>query len=108
MVCLPGEVSMNKWSAQKLQPALDETPAMQRALTSVASRDAANQRTFKDFAGGQLYLEHAGSPSRLKSTSVRDLIVDELDEFAANLSGGDDPVRCSTAAPPPSRPRTSA
>jgi phage terminase large subunit GpA-like protein len=92
MVCLPGEVSMNKWSAQKLQPALDETAAMQRALTSVASRDAANQRTFKDFAGGQLYLEHAGSPSRLKSTSVRNLVVDELDEFAANLQGGDDPV----------------
>lgn len=92
MVCLPGEVSMGKWSAQKLQPALDETPAMRRALSSVASRDAANQRTFKDFAGGQLYLEHAGSPSRLKSTSVRNLVVDELDEFAANLQGGDDPV----------------
>jgi phage terminase large subunit GpA-like protein len=92
MVCLPGEVSMGKWSAQKLQPALEETPAMRKALTSVASRDAANQRTFKDFAGGQLYLEHAGSPARLKSTSVRDLVVDELDEFSNNLQGGDDPV----------------
>ena len=92
MVCLPSEVSMNKWVAQKLHPAIDETPAMRRALTSVASRDAANTRTFKDFAGGQLYMEHAGSPSRLKSTSVRTLIVDELDEFAANISGGDDPV----------------
>jgi phage terminase large subunit GpA-like protein len=92
MVCLPGEVSMNKWVAQKLNPMLDETPAAQRALTSVASRDSSNTRTFKDFAGGQLYLEHAGSPSRLKSTSVRTLIVDELDEFSANLQGGDDPV----------------
>lgn len=91
MVCLPGEVSMNKWVAQKLNPMLEETPAAQRALTSVASRDAANTRTFKDFAGGQLYLEHAGSPQRMKSTSVRDLIVDELDEMAANLSTGDDP-----------------
>jgi hypothetical protein len=45
-------------------------------------------RTFKDFAGGQLYLEHAGNPSRLKSTSVRDLVVD-LDEFSslANAAG---------------------
>jgi phage terminase large subunit GpA-like protein len=92
MVCLPGEVSMNKWVAQKLNPAVDETPAMKRSLTSVASRDASNTRTFKDFEGGQLYIEHAGSPSRLKSTSVRDLIVDEVDEFAANFSGGDDPV----------------
>ena len=92
MVCLPGEVSMNKWVAQKLGPAIEETPAMKAALTSVASRDAANTRTFKDFAGGQLYIEHAGSPSRLKSTSVRTLIVDEVDEFANNLAGGDDPV----------------
>lgn len=92
MVCLPGEVSMLKWVAQKLNPAVEETPAMKRALTSVASRDAANTRTFKDFAGGQLYVEHAGSPSRLKSTTVRKLIVDEVDEFANNLAGGDDPV----------------
>ncbi len=92
MVCLPGEVSMNKWIAQKLNPLIEETPAVRRTLTSVASRDASNTRTFKDFAGGQLYLEHAGSPSRLKSTTVRTLIVDELDEFADNLSSGDDPV----------------
>lgn len=93
MVCLPGEVSMNKWVAQKLNPMLDESPAVQRALTSVASRDSANQRTFKDFAGGQLYLEHAGSPKRLKSTTVKKLIVDEIDEFPEVLSTGDDPVK---------------
>jgi phage terminase large subunit GpA-like protein len=92
MACLPGEVTLNKWSAQKLGPMLDESPAVKETLTSVASREAANTRTFKDFAGGQLFLEHAGSPSRLKSTSVRLLVVDEVDEFAANFSGGDDPV----------------
>ena len=92
MVCLPGEVSMNKWVAQKLNPMVDESPVVKKALTSVASRDSANTRTFKDFAGGQLYLEHAGSPSRLKSTTVRTMIVDEVDEFANNLHGGDDPL----------------
>jgi hypothetical protein len=91
MVVLPGEVSMHKWVAQKLNPMIEETPASS-ALSSVASRDSSQPRTFKDFAGGQLYIEHAGSPSRLKSTSVRKLIVDELDEFAANLRSGDDPV----------------
>ena len=92
MICLPGEVSMNKWVAQKLNPMIDESHAVKRALTSVASRDSANTRTFKDFAGGQLYMEHAGSPSRLKSTTVRTLMVDEVDEFSNNLSGGDDPL----------------
>jgi len=89
-VCLPGELSMNKWVAQKLNPMINESPAVRRALTSVASRDSANTRTFKDFAGGQLCLEHAGSPSRLKSTTVRTMIVDEVDEFSNNLAGGDD------------------
>ncbi|MDR3414207.1 MAG: phage terminase large subunit family protein [Formivibrio sp.] len=92
MVCLPGEVSMNKWVNQKLNPMIEETPSVKEALTSVSSRDASNTRTFKDFAGGQLYLEHAGSPSRLKSTTVKFLLVDELDEFSANLGGGDDPL----------------
>jgi phage terminase large subunit GpA-like protein len=92
MICLPGEVSLNKWVAQKLQPMIDETPAVRAAMSSVASREAANTRTFKDFAGGQLFVEHAGSPSRLKSSTVRKLRVDELDEFAANFGSGDDPV----------------
>jgi phage terminase large subunit GpA-like protein len=92
MVALPGEVSQKKWIAQKLNPALEVTPAMQQSLTSTATRDGANQRDFKDFNGGQLYIEHGGSPQRLKSTTVKILIVDELDEFAANLKSGDDPV----------------
>lgn len=92
MVALPGEVALNKWIAQKLGPLIEETPAVQRALTTTATRDGANRREFKDFAGGQLHLEHAGSPQRLKSTTVKVLIVDEVDEFAASLLGGDDPV----------------
>lgn len=92
MVALPAEVSRDKWVQQKLTPMIETTEAVRRALTSTNSREGANRREFKDFAGGQLYLEHAGSPARLKSTSVRTLVVDELDEFAANMQSGDDPV----------------
>jgi phage terminase large subunit GpA-like protein len=92
MVCLPAEVSMSKWISQKLQPLIEETEPVRAALTSTATRDGANRREFKDFLGGQLYLEHAGSPARLKSTTVRYLVVDELDEFARELRSGDDPV----------------
>lgn len=92
MVCLPAQVSQDKWINQKLNPMVEETVAVRNTLTSIKSREAANTRTFKDYLGGQLYIEHAGSPARLKSTSVRTLIVDELDEFMANFTGGDDPV----------------
>jgi phage terminase large subunit GpA-like protein len=89
MVAFPGEVSMNKFIDQKLSPAIDETPAMKSALTSVSSRDSSNQRAFKDFEGGQLYIEHAGNPLRLKSNSVKILINDEFSALAANLKGDD-------------------
>jgi phage terminase large subunit GpA-like protein len=92
MICLPSDVSMQKWIAQKLSPLLDECPKVKEALTSTASRESANRREFKDFNGGQLYVEHAGTPGRLKSQTVRFLVVDELDEFARELRSGDDPV----------------
>jgi phage terminase large subunit GpA-like protein len=91
MVCLPGQVSLDKWIDQKLNPLIEETPAVRRTLASMASRDAANRRTFKEFEGGQLYLEHAGNPVRLKSTSVRTLILDEFSSLANALRTGDDP-----------------
>lgn len=93
MVALPGEPSREKWVSQKFNPMLETCDALQKALRSTASRDSANQRHFKDFAGGLIYIEHAGSPQRLKSNSVRLLVVDELDEFAANTVAGDDPVQ---------------
>ncbi|MGW8175411.1 MAG: phage terminase large subunit family protein [Stenotrophomonas sp.] len=79
MYALPGEVSMNKWIAQKLNPMIEVCAAVKKALTSTASRDSANQRTFKDFAGGQLFVEHMGSPQRLKSSTVKYLQVDEIE-----------------------------
>jgi len=91
MVVLPSEVSMNKWVDQKLNPLIESTPAVARVLTSTNSRDASNRRAFKDFEGGQLYIEHAGNPVRLKSTSVGLMLVDEFASFANELKSGDDP-----------------
>ncbi|WP_165424284.1 phage terminase large subunit family protein [Pseudoxanthomonas winnipegensis] len=91
MVVLPGEVSMNKWIDQKLNPLIEETPAIQAVLTSTNSRESSNRRSFKDFHGGQLYFEHAGNPVRLKSTSAGLLLVDEFSSFASQLKSGDDP-----------------
>jgi phage terminase large subunit GpA-like protein len=91
MVVLPGEVSAGKWIDQKLNPLIEETPALQRVLTSVGSRESSNRRSFKDFQGGQLYIEHAGNPVRLKGTSAMLVLVDEFSSFASELKSGDDP-----------------
>jgi len=92
MVCLPGEVSLKKFIVQKLNPLIEETEVVRNSLATQSSRDAKNTQDFKDFIGGQLYIEHAGNPKRLKSTSVRILLVDEFTEFANSMTSGDDPV----------------
>ena len=93
MVALPDEVSQKKWIAQKLNPMLEETAAVQATLASTASRDAANQRDFKDFLGGQLYIEHMGTPTRVAATSVMTLFVDELDKVSPTyITTGEDPL----------------
>lgn len=91
MVVLPGEVSMNKFINQKLTPLLDDTPACAAVLSSTSSRNTRNTHDFKDFSGGQLYIEHAGNEKRLKSTSARLVLADEFDSFARSLRSGDDP-----------------
>lgn len=91
MVVLPTEKTQRDWIAQKLNPSIEATPVM-RAAVSQAGRDSANQRDFKDLnTGGQLYIEHAGSTGRLKLKSIRVAIVDEFDELAQQMQGGDDP-----------------
>lgn len=91
IVALPGEVSMNKFIDGKLSTLIDDTPVVQRVLTSVASRESSNRRSFKDFRGGQLYIEHAGNPTRLKSTPAKVILADEFSSFASHLKSGDDP-----------------
>jgi phage terminase large subunit GpA-like protein len=83
MVTLPGEVSLNKWVAQKLQPMLDETPAVRETLVSVASREAANTRTFKDFAGGQLYIDYVQNSTTVARMAVPSGAVTTLATFSS-------------------------
>jgi phage terminase large subunit GpA-like protein len=91
MVVLPDEISMNKWIQQKLNPMIEGTAAVRSSLSSLASRNASNQSAFKDFAGGQLFVEHAKTATRMAMTAVKIMIVDEFDKVAAALTTGEDP-----------------
>jgi len=92
MLCLPNENAMDKAIDQKLNPLLENTRAIKDILVTTDTRKSANRRYFKDFHGGQLFIEHAGAPGRLKMASIKYIFVDELTEFANELKTGDDPV----------------
>lgn len=56
-----------------------ETHAIEYRGPSLDLQSADRPGQFKQFAGGgQMYIEHASSPSLLKSSSIRALVVDEI------------------------------
>ncbi len=92
MVVLPDDITMNAWIDQKLSSLIDGTESVRRALTSTNSRNASNQKAFKDFIGGQLFIEHGKTATRLTLKSIETMLVDELDKFAGQLTTGEDPL----------------
>ena len=92
IVVLPDDITKDAWTLQKFNPMIENTPAVQRSLTTTNSRDSANQRAFKDFAGGQLFIEHGKTASRLALRTAKKVLVDELDKFVAALPSGEDPL----------------
>jgi phage terminase large subunit GpA-like protein len=93
LLVYPSEVARDKGVNQKWQPLFEANPALLSVLKSSNSRETANSRFFKDFEGGQWYAEHAGSPGRLKSISAKFVGLDEVDDIAAALPSGDDPLQ---------------
>jgi phage terminase large subunit GpA-like protein len=92
MVVLPDDLTKDAWILQKFNPMVEESQALRDALTSTASRDSANQRAFKDFKGGQLFIEHGKTATRLALRTVKRIFVDEIDKFAGELTTGEDPL----------------
>ncbi len=97
---LPDDITKDAWILSKFNPMLENTPAAQRGLTTTNSRNSANQSAFKDFAGGQIFVEHGKTATRMSLRTAKKIGVDELDKLIAVLPTGEDPLdmirgRCS-------------
>lgn len=53
---------------------------LRTALAQSLSSAASGTNSLRHFAGGVLWLEYAGSSQRMKSTMVKNLMLDEIDE----------------------------
>lgn len=92
MVFMPTIESRDTWKVQKLNPLLQETGAVRDILGGLKSRDAANSRDVIDFPGGILFLAGGNSPNSYAQKSARDVIMDDLDRFPAEVGDEGDPV----------------
>lgn len=92
MVMMPTIESRDAWKVQKLNPLLQETPAVREVLGGVRSRDAANRQDLIDFPGGVLFLAGGNSANSYAQKSVRYLILDDLDRFPMEVGSEGDVI----------------
>jgi len=79
-------------SKQRLAPMIAATPVLRDRVAASRSRDSGNTMFVKEFEGGLLILTGANSGSGLRSMPIRNLFMDEVDEYPGDIDGQGDPV----------------
>ena len=79
-------------SKQRLAPMIEATPALRERVAESRSRDSGNTVQVKEFEGGVLIITGANSGAGLRSTPIRFLFMDEVDEYPGDVDGQGDPV----------------
>jgi phage terminase large subunit GpA-like protein len=89
MLVLPTAGVAELWAQQRFAPTIEVTAVLDELVNK---RGANNTIARKKFPGGVLAIAGANSSADLRSTPVRDLILDEVDAFPLDLDGQGDPV----------------
>lgn len=79
-------------SRQRIDPLIEDCPALKNIVSSPRSRDKGNTMLSKDFMGGVLVMTGANSAVGLRSMPARYLFMDEVDGYPQDLDGEGDPI----------------
>ncbi len=86
----PKEGAVKAFSKERLVPMSKATPVLQPILGDLKSRSSDDTLQYKEFSGGFLALESAGSPTNLAMRAIRITLLDEIDKYETTKEG--DPV----------------
>jgi phage terminase large subunit GpA-like protein len=84
-------------SRQRIDPLIEESPALRERVKPARTRDAGNTMLSKEFAGGILIMTGANSAVGLRSTPARYIFLDEVDAYPASADEEGDPVTLAEA-----------
>ena len=79
-------------SRQRIDPLIEDCPALKNLVSSPRSRDKGNTMLSKDFQGGVLVMTGANSAVGLRSMPARYLFMDEVDGYPQDIDGEGDPI----------------
>jgi phage terminase large subunit GpA-like protein len=86
-----------RFSRQRIDPLLEETPALRERVAPARARDSGNTMLSKEFPGGILVLTGANSAVGLRSMTARFLFLDEVDAYPGDVAGEGDPIALAEA-----------
>jgi len=92
MVVEPTVDLAKKFSKQKLQPMIDLTPCLKGKVREARTRDSGNTVLSKEFMGGMIVLTGSNSAVGLRFTSVKNLMLDEVDGYVQDADGEGHPA----------------
>lgn len=92
MLVMPSEKVQKRQSRQRIDDLMEGTPAIADRVSTKKSRDSGNTTLLKVFPGGMLAMATANSASDLRSIPVRNLILDEVDDYPHQVDDQGDPV----------------
>jgi phage terminase large subunit GpA-like protein len=83
---------VRKNSRTRLEPLIQDTPALRAKIVPPRSQEPGNTVSLKEFPGGSLMMTGANSAVGLRSHAARYLTLDEVDAFPADADDEGDPV----------------
>jgi phage terminase large subunit GpA-like protein len=86
-----------RFSDQRIDPLVEDTPAIRERVAPARSRDSGNRQLSKEFPGGQLVMTGANSAVGLRSMSAQFLFLDEIDAYPGDVEGEGDPIALAEA-----------
>ena len=84
-------------SKQRIDPLIEESPALLDLIAPARSRDSGNTILAKEFRGGVLVMTGANSAVGLRSMPVRYLFLDEVDGYPLDVDGEGDAISLAEA-----------
>ena len=97
LAVLPTVEMAKRNSKQRIDPLIEESPALRQRVKPARSRDSGNTVLAKEFPGGVLVMTGANSGVGLRSMPVRYLFLDEVDGYPGDVDGEGDPVALAEA-----------
>jgi phage terminase large subunit GpA-like protein len=85
-----------RFSRQRLESLIENTPCLRGRVKDARSRDSGNTVLLKQYTGGTLILTGANSAVGLRSLPAKYVLMDEIDGFPLDADGEGDPIALAT------------